>query len=132
MLKKLVILIGIFSLAPLASWAGKQIIILDIQGGNSNMMTVNYLFWLTTSQPIAKPNLQSRWAGASGGEVSSLQAGSVIEESYQITVASATSTAALKTLLNAQFTARQTYFTSQLNPGAWYGIFFDSTTLWSQ
>lgn len=132
MLKKLTVILALFGLVPVASWAAKQIVILDIQGGTSNMMTVNYLFWLTTAQPIAKPGLQSRWAGASAGEISAIQAGTTIEEPYSVTVASATSTVTLKALLNAQFTARQNYFTSQLNPGAWYGIYYDSSTAWSQ
>lgn len=131
-MKKIALLSALLSLIPLASWAGKQIIILDIQDAGANSMVVNYLFWITTGNPIAHPNVQSRWSGASGGEVAAIQAGTVIEEPYSVDVASNTNTTALKQVLNDRFSARQKYFNQQPGPGVWYGIYYDSTTAWSQ
>lgn len=136
MLKKLTIFLALLGLIPLASsWANKQIVVLETPDAGSNSMNVNYVFWLTTNNPVAHPGLQSRWSGASAGEIAAIQAGTVIEEVDSVKVSSGTdaaSTNAIKTLLLNKFNARQRYFSQNPGPGIWYGIYYDSSTAWSQ
>lgn len=131
---KRTILTFLFLAGSSFAWATgpKQIIILDVSDAGANTMNVGYLLWIPTSNPIARPGLQSRWNGASAGEISALQAGTTIEESYSVAVATNTNTTALKQILNDKFSARLRYFNQQPGAGIWYGIFYDSTTLWSQ
>jgi hypothetical protein len=110
----------------------KQIIVLDVDGiSRGGEITVHYLLWLTTALPVAKPGIQSQWSGASGAEVAALAAGTTIEEGYSRSFPISYTTAQIKAYLNAHFASRQNFLTGAPQPGEFFGVFYDSGTLWS-
>ncbi len=110
----------------------KQVIILEIGARPQlSLVSVHYLLWLTTANPIAQPGLTSQWVGASATENAALAAGTTVEESYTIQLPFGLTKAQAEALLNLHFTARQNEFGAQPQPGALFGIFFDSVTGWS-
>lgn len=110
----------------------KQIIILDIGSNPSqSLVSVHYLLWLTTANPVAKAGAVSQWLGASVAENAAIAAGTTIEESYTILLPIGLTKAQAEALLNLHYTARQNEFGSQPQPGVLFGIFFDSVTGWS-
>jgi len=98
---------------------------------------VNYLCWLTTANPIARPNAQSAWiaSGASAGpqaaEISAIQSGTTIEREYSITVASTTPVATIESALITRCAGEQAYLSGIPGPSIWYGFNWNGTS-WTQ
>jgi len=109
----------------------KEVIILEVNTNTPNQMAVHYLLWLTSTKPVPRPNFNSQWTGASAGETSALQAGTVVEESYSVTFPQSFGTGNIKTFVQDHYNDRQAYFTSQTQPGQYYGVYYDSSTGWS-
>lgn len=79
--------------------------------------------------PIA--NAQSKWSGASAGDVAALQDGSVLEEVHDIKLAASFTTVEQKNALNKAYVDRGAYLAAQPFRLQYNGIFYDSSTGWS-
>lgn len=113
-----------------------RVIVLNIGVPSQGQMTVNYLLWLTTQQPIPGPT-ESRWgaaassAGASAAENNAISAGWFVEKQKTLTVPSNTNTATLQTILSNDWTMEQQAQSTNAQPGQWYGQALDSVG-WAQ
>lgn len=104
----------------------KEVIILATMVPNTGQTTVNYLLWLTTSQPVAGPS-NSSWSGASAQENAAIAAGTTVETFRTITVPASLTKVQIQAILSADFTAKQTALASAVQPGAFFGGYFDGT-----
>lgn len=110
----------------------KQVIVLETNASDGGFITVRAAMWFPLTNPIAQaPSLESAWPGRSQAEVDALRAGTVKEEVRQFQFPTGTSTAAMKTQLQADYTARATWLAAQPPMGQYFGVFFDSATGWS-
>ncbi len=108
------------------SVAAKQVIIMSIFVSQGGRMTIRYLLWLTTTQPIPLPSVQSSWVDASTAEVNAIQAGTTIEINDSMSLPSTLTKAQVQTVLANEFTARQAYLAGNVQPGQFFGVFEDS------
>lgn len=110
----------------------KQIIVLEINSvSQPGIVNVHYLLWLTTGSAIVNNSRTSAYTLASGPEIAAIQAGTVIEETYNVSFPSTMTNTEMKVYLNRHFTARQTYWSGVPGPASFFNVFFDSSTGWS-
>jgi hypothetical protein len=105
----------------------KQIIILD-QVSNGTSVTVNIAFWYPITSGAKVQTNGSVWPGASAVDNTAIQTGAMREEVQSFTFAIGTPPAAIKTVLQQMWTARN----AQLNgigPNQYFGIFYDPTVV---
>lgn len=108
----------------------KEIIVLEVKSTTPDVLQIRYLLWLTTPKPIPT-SAGSQWSGANASEISAIQAGTTIEEQFVQNFPQSFGTANIKAFLNAHWNDRQNYLNSIIQPGQYYGVFYDSSTLWS-
>jgi hypothetical protein len=110
----------------------KQIIVLSTNQNTTGLVGVVCLFWLTVpaGSELLKPSAGSAWVGASAGEISALQNGTVIEEFFQPQFPATLTKAQIEAQLLAVYTARQAAFTAGTKPGQYFGVFCDAG-VWS-
>lgn len=110
----------------------KQVIVLSVDAKSSPaIINVRYLLWLTTPSPVPAPNFISQWTGIAPQETTDIQAGKIIEEGYNQPFPSTLNHDQIETFLLAHYQARQTFLALTVQPGAFYGTFYDSGTGWS-
>ena len=111
----------------------KQIIVLDVTKPNGTDVNVHCLFWLypPVANQVPVPNAVSEWRAAQTADNTNLQTGAVIEESYSWQYPPGMTKAQIEADLLSKYNARVIQFNAQLNPNAYYGIFYDSGTGWS-
>lgn len=112
-----------------------RIIILKTQS-SFDFLTVNYLFWLASTTPIATATPTS-WtigassAGATSAEKNAIAAGTLVEVQGSKTFTLGTSQATMIADLQQIWTLSQSNLTANLQPAAFYGQVFDGTG-WGQ
>lgn len=84
---------------------------------------VSYLLWLATTQPIA--GKASSWSGASQTENNALLAGNLIEISRSQFFPMGTTLVSAESFLAGDWTAQQNALAASVQPGAFFGNFFD-------
>lgn len=136
-MKKITALLLAMSL-PMSVLAAKQVIILNVSDAGANNININYLCWLTTSNPIARPNFQSAWqaSGPSTGpqpaETQALQTGTTIERQFSLTVSSQTPIATIESAVINRCQGEQAYLNGIPGPSIWYGFHWDGSGGWTQ
>ena len=105
----------------------KEAIILEISTGQPQAIEVRYALWLTTLIPVARPGVVSLWTGASAAENAAIAAGTTIEVVRGRDFPSTLTKAQIQGFLQAEFSAQQQYLQGQVQPGQFYGVFFDGT-----
>lgn len=87
---------------------------------------VNYLLWITTASPAG--GKQSAWTGASAAESAAVSSGAFMEVSrpgYFFPVG--TNLATAETILASDWSEQQLLQTGSVQPGAFFGDYFDGT-----
>lgn len=105
----------------------KKIVILEVSSNVPQELSMRYLLWIPTPFPIAHPNVQSGWQGASPDEVKELQDGTTIEEIYSKPFPASSSIDDIKNYLINHYNSRVAYFESIAKPGQFYGVFYDGS-----
>lgn len=107
-----------------------QVIVLTTTPPSQGFVTYTWLNWLTNTQPCPGPAASS-WtnangsAGASAAQTAAIKAGLFVEHQRSLTVASATSTATVETLMQNDYAADQA---AASQPCQFYGFTWDPTT----
>lgn len=110
----------------------KQVIVLSVDAKSlPAIINVRYLLWLTTPTPVPAPNFISQWTGILPQETADLQKGGIIEEGYNQAFPVTLNHDQIELFLLAHYQARQNFLASTVQPGAFYGTFYDSGTGWS-
>jgi hypothetical protein len=105
----------------------KEIIILNVNPfGSNSTITVKYLLWLTTVNPVAGTQT-SAWVGASIAENQAIASGTTVELSRSINVSATITKAQLEAAISSDFTAQQAAFAAVPAPGAFFGVCYDGT-----
>jgi hypothetical protein len=86
---------------------------------------VTYLLWLTTISPVAGAAKASGWPNASPLEVSAVLAGSIIEVERSQFFPLGTSLANAEAFIVNDWTTQQNTLAASVQPGTFYGNFFD-------
>jgi hypothetical protein len=109
----------------------KQIIILGVNQ-SSLWTSVNALFWfpVTQSGTAKAVTAGSAWAGATAGENTAIQNGTVIEEQQSFQFPTGLATASMKDFLLNYWTRRNAQIAG-VGPNLYNGVFDDSVTGWS-
>jgi hypothetical protein len=108
----------------------KQIIVLT-QSSDGTNVTYQFAFWFPITAGITQqPTVTSQWAGASTGDNTAIQNGTIKEEIYLHTFPIGTSTATIKAVVNQAWTLRNTQLAG-IGPNQFFGVFFDSVNGWS-
>ena len=107
----------------------KQIIVTSYSQ-NDTSMTIGCVFWYPITQGAKAQASGSTWSGASTAENQAIQNGSVLEEgqSFSFPVSAAVTT--IKDVLNKAWTQRNNAIAG-IGPAQYFGVFYDSSTLWS-
>lgn len=84
---------------------------------------VSYLLWLTTTAPVAGKT--SAWGAASAAENNALSAGALIEIPRTQFFPAGTSLVNAETFMASDWTANQNALAASVQPGAFFGNFFD-------
>lgn len=114
-------------LLPVTAFGAVQVIVLNVNDAGSNNVSYQYLCWLTISNPVANPNFVSEWkasgssAGPNSSQISALQAGTIKEESYSLTVSSTTPVSTVESDIISFCSTRQSYLNGIPGPGIYYG-----------
>jgi len=103
----------------------KECIILSVTVPQAGQFNIRYLLWLTTVSPIAGGT--SAWTGASAQENAALTAGTTIEVQRSVTFPSTSTQTEIITSMAADFAAQQAALAGSVQPGTYYGIYFDGT-----
>ena len=110
----------------------KQIIVLSTaKGPNGTDTSVRVAAWFypAAGREVPMPNASSVFRNATIAEIQAIQAGTVIEETYEILYPSGTSVTAIKADLVSRYNARAAVIAAIPNPNQWYGVYYDGT--WS-
>lgn len=132
-MKKFLSAISVLFLSA-SSFAATQIIVLGIHDAGSNRVTYDYLCWLNSPNPLPNPNFVSQWkaigpsAGPTGGQITALTNGTVVEQAGNITVSSSTAIAAIQNTMISDCNTRQTYMNANPGPGTFYGQTWNGTS----
>lgn len=110
--------------------AAKRIIVLETIPSDGGFQNVRTALWFPMTSPIPNPNFESAWPGRSQAEIDALRSGTVREEQRTFTFPVGMTGAQIKNALESDWTARNTWISTQSPPGQFYGLFFDGTT-WS-
>lgn len=102
----------------------KRVIWLETQTVSGGYQ-VNYLLWLATTSGIAGKS--SSWAGASSAENNALGVGSILEVPRSQFFPLGTMLANAEAQLQNDWTAQQNQLTSSVQPGQFFGNFYDGT-----
>jgi hypothetical protein len=109
------------------SQPAKEIVILNTNPfGANNTITVRYLLWLTTVNPVAGTST-SAWNGASIQENQAIASGTTVEISRSISLSATITKAQLEAAVALDFAAQQAAFVAAPAPGAFYGVVYDGT-----
>lgn len=112
----------------------KQIIVLDTNPSAGGAFVVRCAMWFPVAVgrewPVGSGG-GSAFSGASAAEVQAIQTGQVIEEVKQFEFPSTTATAAIKTALVNSYNSRNTFLATQPFKGQYYGVYYDSSSVWS-
>lgn len=100
----------------------KRVIWLETQTVSGGYQ-VNYLLWLATTSGIAGKS--SSWAGASSAENNALGVGSILEVPRSQFFPLGTILANAEAQLQNDWTAQQNQLTSSVQPGQFFGNFYD-------
>lgn len=87
---------------------------------------VNYLLWLTTQSPVAQTGRTSAWPQAANEEVTGLVNGNFIEVQRQQFFPLGTTLANAEAQLVNDYNTQQSLLASAVQPGQFYGNFFDT------
>lgn len=112
----------------------KQIVVLETNPADGGFINIRCCFWfpVTVGQELPRPDLvASAWKAAAPGDLSALQAGTILEEVNSYRYPSSFTAANIKTELVAAYNARKAYLLSIPFQGQYYGVFFDSVAGWS-
>ena len=93
-----------------------------VDGGYS----VNYLLWLTTQQPVARAGATSAWPNAATEENNAIAAGTFLEISRTQFFPLNTSLANAEAQMVNDYNAQQSNLAASVQPGQFYGNFFDT------
>jgi hypothetical protein len=85
---------------------------------------VSYLLWLATTQPVSGAKA-SAWPNASAAETAAIVSGLIIEVQRTQFFPAGTSLANAETFMVSDWTAQQNALASSVQPGAFFGNFFD-------
>jgi len=105
----------------------KQIIFLgESMSTAGNVVTIPYLLWLTTINPVANSANISQWGGASTAEVNAIKAGTTIEvaQTLQMPVTAFTKANA-QSLAQLWFLGAQVALINGIQPAAYFGQYCD-------
>jgi hypothetical protein len=104
----------------------KQIIILETTPGNGGDVNVRAAFWFPVVEEKSRlplPNLsQSVWSGASAEDLTSLQAGAVIEEVFSKSFPSTFTVEGVQMSLEAHYASRLAFLSQVPFKGELYGL----------
>jgi hypothetical protein len=113
--------------------AAKQIITLETNTADGGQISVRVAMWfpVTAGKELPRPDmLKSAWSGASAGEMTALQTGTVVEETRTFNFPNSYTVTQIKAALVAAYATRATYLATLPFQGQYYGIFYDGAT-WS-
>lgn len=108
----------------------KQIIVLDVNNNQSGGSTfVRAVFWFpVVNNPIPRTSITaSAFPGASAGEITALQNGSVLEEVRSLEFPSGLADATLAARVQEFYTARANWYAGQIPPGKYFGQYYDGS-----
>lgn len=109
----------------------KQIIVLETyRGTGQGDSEVRFVFWFSipAARRVPIAGATSAFKTASAPELAALADGSVIEEVLQIQVPAGTTTAQVRTRLEARYAARAAEIAALPNVNQFYGTFWDGTS----
>jgi hypothetical protein len=109
--------------------AAKEVIVLSTNTTAPNL-NVSVLFWLTTTQGVPNTSITSFWSGASTQEIGAIRAGVVVETGINVIYPTTYTKAQIQADLAARWSAAQANLASAVQPGQFYGGFFDGNS-WS-
>jgi hypothetical protein len=113
----------------------KQVIILSSSTLTGGMTSYEFAFWIVplTAQVVPNPGFVSAFSGASGAEISALQAGTTVEVVQTTSYPTSFSLASIEADLLTKYTAAQSAYTSGVNPIQYYGTYYDGVLAsWTQ
>jgi hypothetical protein len=96
-------------------------------GGQAGQIFIRYLLWLTTVTPVFSAGVVSSWFGASAQENAALVTGNTIEMPRSFSFPSSTSKANIQSAIQADFVAQQAALVAAIQPGLYFGVYYDGT-----
>jgi hypothetical protein len=103
----------------------KKIIMLDTPQSGTGV-DAHYVCWSTTQQPVPHPGTTSAWTGATSEENAAISAGVVMETLRSLPVPTGTTLAQAQALMLTDCNQLQSTLAGGVQPGQFYGDYFDT------
>jgi hypothetical protein len=92
-----------------------------------NIVTIPYLMWLTTTNPVANSALTSQWSGASTAQIAAIKAGTTIEVPMTISLPVTSFTKGdAQSIAQLWFLGAETALINGIQPGQYFGQYCDA------
>lgn len=112
------------------AFAAKRLIVIKQSTSGSNVC-YTVANWYAITSGIQTQSLGSSWTGASAGETTAIQNGTILEEVNVTCFPVLQDVTSIKAVLVQQWTNRNAQI-GGIGPAQYQGVYFDGTTGWSQ
>jgi hypothetical protein len=105
----------------------KETVMLNASTPSAGQIAIRYLLWLTTVTPVFSAGAISQWVGASAQENAALITGNTIEMGRSFNFPATSTKTEIQAAMQSDFVAQQAALVASIQPGVYYGVYYDGT-----